>query len=79
MSEERNISRYPGKKISLDLIDLNETFLLCLTHANLHNVIAAITRGTVALKIAGCISAGTVTANTTHDLAFVDICIELKV
>lgn len=78
MSEDRNILHYLEKGI-LNLKDFNEIFLFCLTHANLHNVIAAITRGTVALKIAGCISASAVTANTTHDFAFVDICTEFKV
>lgn len=50
-------------------------FFLYFTHANLHDVTATITRGAVALEMAGSISAGAVAANTTHDLAFVDICI----
>lgn len=44
------------------------------THADLHDVAAAVTGAAVALEIAGRVSAGAVAAHPVHDLALVDIC-----
>lgn len=44
------------------------------THANLHYIVAEISRIAITLEIAGRVSAGSVPAHSTHDLAFIDVC-----
>lgn len=44
------------------------------THANLHYIVAEVSRIAVALEIAGRVSAGPVSAHSAHDLAFIDVC-----
>lgn len=42
-------------------------------HANLHYIVAEISRIAITLEIAGRVSAGSVPAHSTHDLAFIDV------
>lgn len=49
-----------------------------VTHANLHYIVAEISRIAIALEIAGRVSAGSVSAHSAHDLAFVDVCAKKK-
>lgn len=44
------------------------------THANLHYIVAEVSRIAVALEIAGRVSAGPVSAHSAHNLAFIDVC-----
>lgn len=52
--------------------------LIYYTHANFHDIAAAITGTAVALEVTGHVPAGAIPADSVHDLALVDIWQELK-
>lgn len=58
--------------MNLKYFDEGDAFFF--THADLHDVVAAITGAAIALEIAGRVPARAVTAHSMRDLALVDIC-----